>query len=142
MRTTGRNSLLQRFQRFNLTEVPTEVQTKAENMFKKFTEDEVRKTSAGAASFFVWVSAGSARQFLYSISSLNWREFIQAKNSFMIVWKLIGLGIFFFQIQKVMTKPDPSPVPTDGQKRKKWIKKSYNGIQNALLLWFKINVTV
>lgn len=71
MRTTGRNSLLQRFQRFNLTEVPTEVQTKAENMFKKFTEDEVRKTSAGAASFFVWVSAGSARQFLYSISSLN-----------------------------------------------------------------------
>lgn len=76
MRTTGRNSLLQRFQRFNLTEVPTEVQTKAENMFKKFTEDEVRKTSAGAASFFVW-------------------------------------------IQKVMTKPDPSPVPTDGQKRKK-----------------------
>ena len=60
MRKTGRNSLLQRFQRFNLSEVPPKVRTKAENIFRKFTEDEVRKTSAGAASFFVWVSNSRA----------------------------------------------------------------------------------
>ena len=60
MRKTGRNSLLQKFQRFNLSEVPPKVRTKAENIFRKFTEDEVRKTSAGAASFFVWVSNSRA----------------------------------------------------------------------------------
>ncbi|XP_062607669.1 lim and transglutaminase domain protein ltd-1-like [Saccostrea cucullata] len=55
MRKTGKKSLMNRFQKFNLADVPEEVKTKAQNIFMRFTEDDVRKTSAGAASFFVWI---------------------------------------------------------------------------------------
>lgn len=137
MRKTGRNSLLQRFQRFNLSEVPPKVRTKAENIFRKFTEDEVRKTSAGAASFFVWVSnsraieKGLCKSFdyiFYQYQNKTLMQILQCLELCQMSWNvyiLISIEfryhyIVFVQIQNVIKEPDPSPEPTTIQKPKKW----------------------
>lgn len=108
MRKTGRNSLLQRFQRFNLSEVPPKVRTKAENIFRKFTEDEVRKTSAGAASFFVWVSNSRAIEkgkvfvrvliIFLSISKLNTYADTSVLGAMPNVMKCVHFNIYRISI--------------------------------------------
>lgn len=56
MGRTGRDSLIRKVAAFDTVNVRTEISQRVEKMLKTYTENEARVASAGAGTFFVWVS--------------------------------------------------------------------------------------
>ena len=53
---TGKESLKRRCEEFNMDNVPLDVALGSRHLLKDISIDQVRKVSAGAATFYVWVS--------------------------------------------------------------------------------------
>ena len=59
MGKTGKESLKRRISEFKVEKLSIELAMKAKQVLCRFTLDEVRDVSAGAGTFYVWVSAGA-----------------------------------------------------------------------------------
>lgn len=59
MRRTGKNSMLRKVRQFDTVNVTNEMAKKICKILDKYSETEVRNASAGAGTFFVWVSTYS-----------------------------------------------------------------------------------
>ena len=55
MKTTGRGSLMRKVKQFDTLDVPPETADMSENILRPYDETTVRLSSAGAATFYVWV---------------------------------------------------------------------------------------
>lgn len=55
---TGKDSLKRRVSEFKVEDLKIEVALKAKLIFQEYQLDDVRDVSAGAATFYVWVSSG------------------------------------------------------------------------------------